>query len=64
MTPFYYEAELKFLGMWTCVDEHKKGIVFAANEKEARQKVIAEYEGTGGRPMVEVAVFPTIGAAP
>lgn len=61
MTPFYYEAELKFPGLWTDCTEFKKGIVMAGNEVDAVRKVKEKYEPTGGNPVVTVTVFDTIG---
>lgn len=61
MVPFYFEATLEFSrSEW---NETKKGIVMAADEGEAWEKVMEEYEKTGGAPDVRVTIFPTIGAS-
>ena len=61
MTPFYFEANLEYSrSEW---NESKKGIVMAVDKEEAWSKVVAEYENTGGSPVVYVTIFPTIGAS-
>lgn len=61
MIPYYFEAALEFARHeW---NENKRGIVMASDEGEAWSKVVAEYEKTGGEPVVYVTIFPTIGAA-
>jgi len=60
MSPFYYEAKLKFPGLWLDCDEFKKGIVMAGNKADAINKVKSKYESTGGNPVVTVTVFETI----
>ncbi len=60
MPPFYFEAEVKFPGLWTNCNESKKGIVMAGNEADAVSKVKSKYELTGGNPVVTVTVFETI----
>jgi hypothetical protein len=61
MIPFYFEAKLEYSrSEW---NESNKGIVMAADEDDAWSKVVAEYENTGGSPVVYVTIFPTIGVS-